>query len=87
MKKVKITNINNYVVTFKDTDDKEYKKNIEFQDTEISEGDIIYISEEILDEDNIYTYGPLTNLENIELDDVIKIIKDDKEIYLQRYYG
>lgn len=46
---------------------------------------IIYIDDKVLDESNIYTYGPL--LPNANEDDLIKIVKAGKDIYLQRYYG
>ena len=85
MKKVKITNIDNYVYTFEDKDQKTYIKNIEFQGAEMNIGDYIYIPNEVLEEDNIYTYGPVNK--DAQLDDLIKIIKNDKDIYLQRYYG
>lgn len=85
MKKVKVISIDNYIYTFEDKDQKKYIKNIEFQDTEINIGDYIYISKEVLEEDNIYTYGPVTK--DAKLEDLIKIKKDDKDIYLQRYYG
>ena len=37
------------------------------------------------EENNIYTYGPIE--ENSDIKDLIKVIKKNKEIYLQRYYG
>lgn len=85
MKKVKVIKIDNYVYTLEDSDKLIYKKNFEFYDTDISVGDYIYISDEVLDEENIYTYGPI--IENNDVNDLIKIIHNNKEIYLQRYYG
>lgn len=86
MRKVKVTHIENqYLFTLEDSDHKIYKKNMEFCDTTINIGDYIYIHHDVLDEPNIYTYGPL--LENANVDDLIKIVKNDKDIYLQRYYG
>lgn len=85
MKKVKVIKVDNYVITLEDNNKKEYIKNIEFYDIDLKEGDIIYISDEVLEEDNIYTYGPVK--EDATMDDLIKIIKEDKSIYLQRYYG
>lgn len=86
MKKVKVINIEDkYVLTLEDLDNKVYKKNIEFWDLKINIGDYIYIDDNVLEEANIYTYGPLLKDANVE--DLIKIVKDDKEIYLQRYYG
>lgn len=85
MKKVKVIKVDNYVITLEDNNKKEYIKNIEFYNIDLKEGDIIYISDEVLEEDNIYTYGPVK--EDATMDDLIKIIKEDKSIYLQRYYG
>ena len=85
MKKVKVIKVDNYVITLEDNNKKEYIKNIEFYNIDLKEGDIIYISDEVLEEDNIYTYGPVK--EDAAMDDLIKIIKEDKSIYLQRYYG
>ena len=85
MKKVKVIKVDNYVITLEDNNKKEYIKNIEFYNIDLKEGDIIYISDEVLEEDNIYTYGPVK--EDDTMDDLIKIIKEDKSIYLQRYYG
>ena len=86
MKKVKVVNIQDkYVLTLEDTDKKRYRRNIEFYDIDINVGDYIYLSDQILEEDTLYTYGPIENKTDVE--DLIKIIKDDKEIYLQRYYG
>lgn len=84
MKKVKVTNIDNYMITL-ENNNKKYIKNIEFYDINLKEGDIIYISDEVLEEDNIYTYGPVKK--DAKLEDLIKITKEDKSIYLQRYYG
>ena len=85
MKKVKVIKIDNYIYTLEDANKKIYKKNFEFYDTEISVGDYIYISEEVLKEVNLFAYGPI--IENNEVEDLIKIIHNDKNIYLQRYYG
>lgn len=86
MKKVKVTNIENkYLLTLEDSNNKIYKKNIEFYDININVGDYIYIDDQVLAEANIYTYGPIVEEPNV--DDLIKIVKDGKDIYLQRYYG
>ena len=84
MKKVQVVKINNYIYTLEDNN-KLYDINIEFQDTEVNVGDYIFIDDKVLEEANIYTYGPI--IENNDLEDIIKIVKDDKEIFLQRYFG
>lgn len=86
MKKVQILEIeDNYLYTLRDNDNKIYKKNIEFYDTEVNVGDSIYLDDQILKEVNIFAYGPI--IENNEVEDLIKLINNGKEIYLQRYYG
>lgn len=85
MKKVQVVKINNYIYTLEDNDKNTYDINIEFYDTEVNVGDYIFIDDKVLEEANIYTYGPI--IENNDLEDLIKIVKDDKEIYLQRYFG
>lgn len=86
MRKVKVIHIEDkYLLTLKDTENRIYRKNIEFYDFDIEVGDFIYISDEVLTEVNNYAYGPIKDKSDVE--DLIKIVKGDKEIYLQRYYG
>lgn len=85
MKKVQVKEINNYVYTLITDDNKTYDINIEFYDTSVDIGDYIFIDDKVLEETNLYAYGPIK--ENNDPEDLIKIVKDDKEIYLQRYYG
>lgn len=86
MKKVRVKEVQDkYVYVLEDKDGRNYRKNIEFYDTEIHEGDYIYISDDVLKEINLYAYGPIQ--EDASVEDLIKIIHNDKEIYLQRYYG
>ena len=85
MKKVKVVEANKYDFVLEDKDNKRYEINIQFYDATLDEGDYIYIDEKVLEETNLYTYGPL--LEEANEEDLIKIVKNGKEIYLQRYYG
>ncbi len=85
MKKVTVIEINGYIYTLEDEDNKRYEINIEFYDTKIDIGDIIYLNEKVLKETNLYSYGPI--IENNDVEDLIKIVKNNKNIYLQRYYG
>lgn len=85
MKKVTVIAINDYVYTLEDKDKNKYDINIEFYDAKVNVGDIIYIDGKVLEETNLYAYGPL--LEEANAEDLIKIVKDNKNIYLQRYYG
>jgi len=53
--------------------------------------DIIYIPNKILKEINIYSYGPLKSKysinNNTKEEEFIKVITQQEEYYLQRYYG
>lgn len=86
MKKVKVIKIENkYMHTLEDTDKNIYVRCLEFNGVKVVEGDYIYIDESILKEENIYVFGPIVEKNVIE--DLIKIVHEGKEIYLQRYYG
>lgn len=45
--------------------------------------DYLYMLEETVLEDNLFQFGPLVN----SRDEIIKIVSDKSEYYLQRYYG
>ena len=53
--------------------------------------DIIYINSKILEEKNIYTYGPLNSKYskniNTNEEELLKVVSENEEYYLQRYYG
>lgn len=85
MKKVRVVEKDNYDYTLEDTNQKIYKVNIEFYDVTVDVGDYIYLDDKVLEEVNQYAYGPIIDKNNVE--DLIKIVKDNDEIYLQRYYG
>ena len=87
MIKLRVIDKNKYDYLLEDNENNKYKINIEFYDIEVNIGDYIYLNEKILDEKNIYTFGPLIEDKNIKEEDIIKIIKNNEEIYLQRYYG
>ena len=62
-------------------------KNIEFYNKTVPMiGDKIYISSLTL-EDNVLSYGHIKNVDAINHNNVLVIQRDDKRIYLQRYYG
>lgn len=88
MKKVKVVKIDNYDYTLVDFDNNIYEKNIEFYSSiKPSVGDIIYISESILNEVNLYAFDMLYTTSNVEIDDVIKLVHNKEEYYFQRVYG
>lgn len=99
MIKLKITNKDNYIYNLKDEKENDYILNLEFFDINesIKDGDYIHISAELLNPryagySTSYTFGNLNNkygkdnFESIDID-VIKIEKNEKEIYLKRIYG
>ena len=84
MKKVRVKSIDGYNYVLEDSD-KTYILNIEFYDTEVIVGDYIYISDTVLNEDNVFSFGPINRVCKDE--DIIKLVHNNEEIYLQRYYG
>ncbi len=88
MEKVRIKKINNYDYTLIDNSNKEYIKNIEFTGKyKPHEGDIIYLSEKILIENNLFSFGDIYDQYNVEIDDIIKVVNNEKEYFFQRQFG
>lgn len=99
MIKLEVVKIDNYLYELKDENNVTYNLNLEFLDFEepLQIGNQISMNSRLLDPEyeeysTSYTFGNLDNKygkENLTIDDidVIKIIKDDKEIYLKRLYG
>lgn len=85
MKKLKVIQIDNFLYTLEDDNKEIYTINLEFYNTKVSIGDYLFIPIKVLKEKNIYTYGEI--IENTDVDEYIKIIHNNEEIYLQRYYG
>ncbi len=85
MQKVRVVEKDNYDYILEGTKKEIYKINIEFYDVTVDVGDYIYLDDKVLEEVNQYAYGPIIDKNNVE--DLIKIVKDNDEIYLQRYYG
>ena len=97
--KLKIVETNKFVYKLEDDEKREYIINIEFLAVKETpqKGDVIYINKELLNPkydgySTSYTFGTLDNKygkANISIDDidVIKVVKDEKEIYLKRLYG
>ena len=78
--------IDKYNYVLKDVNNIEYKLNIEFIDLILNIGDIIYLDKNLLNDNNLYTYGKVNNTK-LDLNDYIKVITKDKEYLLERYYG
>lgn len=88
MIKTEILNINNYDYILSDGNNN-YNLNLEFYDLDnkLNIGDIIYIPSKLLINNGVYSYGKINGKENNNTNENIKIITNNKEIYLQRYYG
>ena len=76
--------MDNYVYTLESID-KTYIKNIEFIGFMFNVGDYLFLPDEVLDEDNIYTYGKIIDGKNEK--NLIKVISNGVNYYLERYYG
>lgn len=86
LKKLQIININRCNYTLLDNDNKQVEVSIIFYEFKPKVNDFIYLDEKIIKEINIYNFGPIKD-KNIKDDEIIKIIRDKEEYYLQRYYG
>ena len=88
MLKLKIFEINNYNYILLDDENKKYNLNIEFYGFIPQVNDLVYIYEKNIKENILYTYGPVGDkYTKNEYEDIIKIERDNKYVYLQRYYG
>ena len=76
----------NYVL--KDNKNNIYEVNINFIDVELPPVEAsIYIPEKVLKEKVSLNYGLIEDTANINEDELITIIQNDKKLYLQRFYG
>ena len=99
MIKLEIVDKNNFDYILKDIKENIYNLNMEFLDIEqkIEIGNYVFLHEKLLNSKYVgystsYTFGNLENKygkDNIELNDidVIKVVMNDKSIYLKRLYG
>ncbi len=85
VKKLRVINKNGYLYKLEDINKRIYKLNIEFINADVNEDDYILLPEKILEEKNIYTYGPIIAKDDIN--EYIVITNNGNETYLQRYYG
>lgn len=92
MKKLQIFDIKEYEYYLKDSNNNIYNLNLEFYNMNKPKiNSYIYISEKLIRNtiERMYSFGPLNNEigYKVKEEDIIKIIDNDKELYLQRYYG
>ena len=87
MKKVYVINIDNYDYLLSDGKN-EYKRNIEFYSKKRPmKGDIIYLSDKVLSDNTMLSFIEPYNDSNLSVDDIIKVVSNGEEYYLQREYG
>lgn len=91
MIKLIIVSIEENIYTLK-SENKTYEVVIQFYGDKVPKlNDIIYIPSKILNEVNIYAYGPLNSVYSKNIDtteeELIKVVTEKEEYYLQRYYG
>ncbi len=88
MKKVTVRKIINKYDYILDDGKQAYRKNIEFYSkSKPLIGDIIYVDDEILDENYMISFDDLHIDNNTGVKDIIKVVSSEKEYYLQRIYG
>ena len=95
MKKLMIVKKDNYEYVLKDTDNKEYKFNMEFYNIERNPevGDYLFMSEKILQENNaVLSFDNLESeygrkIENADDEDIVVLMINEEKIYLKRVYG
>lgn len=87
MIEVTIENISNYDYLLKDKDNKEYKISIELFDYNLEVNDKLYINKKLLNNNVFYRFGKIYEDKNANELDIIKVIRNKEEFYLQRYYG
>lgn len=87
MIEVTINSINNYDYLLKDKDNKEYKISIELFDYNLEVNDKLYINKQLLNNNVFYRFGKIYEDKNANELDIIKVIRNKEEFYLQRYYG
>lgn len=86
MEKLRIIDIKDYNYTFQKDNGQILTKNIEFYKKQPKVNDCIFISKVMLNE-NALQYGIINDLNNIKENEIIKVIGENEEYYLQRYYG
>ena len=87
MSQLQVIDKNSDLYLLKDKNNNLRKKTILLINETIDINDYIYLSEPIINEDNIFTYGDIYNFNNIAKEEIMIIDKKDNSIILQRYYG
>ena len=86
MKLLIIINIDNYNYTLKDEYNNIYNLNIEIYDNELRINDLIYISDNLIKENALLSFGPIKK-EISNKEDLLVVLRNNEKYYLERYYG
>lgn len=86
MKELMIEKIQGCSYTLKDENGNTYIKDFIFYTEVPKENDTMIIPENILEEVNVFNFGQVDE-NNIKKEELIKIITEEKEYYIQRIYG
>lgn len=86
MRKLTIEKIEGCSFTLKDENGNTYIKDFIFYTEAPKENDTMLIPEEILEEINIFNFGKVDE-NNLKKEELVKVITDTKEYYIQRIYG
>ena len=87
MIKLHIIDINSNLYLLRDDDGNLYKKDIIFINDKPKINEHIYLTDTILKEDNIFTYGNIYNSNSTNKDEIIILEENNNSIILQRFYG
>ena len=87
MIEVIIESINDYDFLLKDKYNNKYKISIKLYDDKLEVNDKIYIHRNLLNNNVFYRFGKIYEDKNATERDLIKVVRNNKEFYLQRYYG
>ena len=87
MIEVVIEKIDNYDFLLCDKNNNSYTISIELFDDKLEVNDKIYINKKLLNTDVFYRFGKIYEDKNAKEIDFIKVVRENKEFYLQRYYG
>ena len=87
MIEVVIEKIDNYDFLLSDKNNNSYTISIELFDDKLEVNDKIYINKKLLGTNAFYRFGKIYEDKNGKEIDFIKVVRKNKEFYLQRYYG
>ena len=86
MKLLTIINKDNYNYTLKDEYNNTYNLNIEIYDNELKDNDLIYISDRLIKENTLLSFGPIKK-ETYNKEELLVVLRNNEKYYLERYYG